>query len=92
MTWNYDNDRSKKSIIVLQGVNKHFIFDVYIHYTEWNVERIIWIGFYKNNDNNECFIHQLPKDLIQHVFKFVGKICPPNNSNDNQASRPFVKI
>ena len=89
MIWNYDNDFGKKSIIVLQGVNKHFIFDVYIHYIEWNVERIVWIGFYKNNENNQCFIHQLPKDLINYVFKFLGKISASNN---NHFSRPFIKI
>ena len=96
MIWNYDNDQSKKSIIVLQGVNTHFIFDVYIYYIEWDVERIIWIAFYKNNENNQCFVHQLPKDLIKHVLKFLGKISVPNNPRgnnyNNQAHRPFVKI
>ena len=92
MIWNYENDQSKKSIIVLQGVDKHFIFDVYIHYIEWDVERIIWIGFYKNNKNNQCFMDQLPKDLIKHILKFLGKISVSNNSDNNQARRPFVKI
>ena len=36
-------------------------FDVRLN---WKFERIIWIAFYKNNENDKCLIDQLPKDIV----------------------------
>ena len=38
-------------------------------YLSWDIERIIWIGYYKNIDNDKCLITKLPKDVILHVLK-----------------------
>ena len=47
------------------------------------MERILWIGFYKNGDNNKCIIDKLPKDLIIYILKFVGK---------HKVSPPYIEI
>ena len=39
---------------------------------EWNKIRQIWIGFYKNNKNINCFIHLLPKDIVKYIIKLVA--------------------
>lgn len=35
----------------------------------WSCERQIWIAFRKNLNNNQCLIHQLPKDVINFILK-----------------------
>ena len=40
---------------------------------KWQIERIIWIGFLKNENNDECLIPQLPKSVVQAITQFVGK-------------------
>ena len=55
----------------MQG-RDYFYFNIVLHYVEWKVARVIWIGFYKNNENDACFVDMLPKDLILSVFKFLG--------------------
>ena len=75
------------SIIVLQG-NKHFLFDIYKHYVEWDVARIIWIAFYKNVKNDKCFINTLPKDLVKYIFTLLGGIYDSNKLKH----MPHIKI
>ena len=67
-----------QSIVVLQG-NKQFIFDIYRYYIEWDVARIIWIGFYKNEQNDKCCIDALPKDLVKYIFLLLGGVYDANN-------------
>ena len=78
-----------KSMIVLQDRNQ-FVFDIYTNCIEWNVERLIWIAFYKNSDNtkynyNDCLFAGLPKDLIKCIIYLVGRSVMDK-------SRVFIKI
>ena len=61
-----------EKLLILSGKN-HFHFNIYIDYIESKTERLIWIGFYKNNENNKCFIKTLPKDLIIYILDLLGK-------------------
>ena len=65
----YNNDRN---IIIVQG-NNYCTFNIYHTYVHSSVEKIIWIGFYKNGSNDKCLFKKLPKDLIIHILKFAGK-------------------
>ena len=41
---------------------------------QWKSERIIWIGFEKNennNNSNSCFLAKMPKDIIVHILSFL---------------------
>ena len=38
---------------------------------DWNKIRLIWIAFYKNNSNNQCYFDQLPKDVILVIIKLL---------------------
>ena len=38
---------------------------------EWRKERIIWIGFYNNDDNEKCLIGLLPKDIVLLILEFL---------------------
>ena len=40
----------------------------------WSIERTIWIAFYKNNDNQQCLIQNLPKDIVCYIISFVRNI------------------
>ena len=31
---------------------------------DWNVVRLIWIAYYKNELNDKCHFDQLPKDIV----------------------------
>ena len=37
----------------------------------WENERIIWIAYFKNNDNKKCFLNQMSKDVITYVISFL---------------------
>ena len=36
----------------------------------WILERVLWIGFYKNNSDN-CLIAALPKDLVRIILSYA---------------------
>lgn len=42
-----------------------------IYVDPWDNERILWIGFFKNNTNNKCLIHLLPKDVLIYIVQFL---------------------
>lgn len=37
----------------------------------WKYQRLIWIGYYKNNDNNQCLFNILPKDVIAMIIDLL---------------------
>ena len=39
----------------------------------WNFERLIWIGFYKNMQNEKCLFAILPKELVKYILDFSCK-------------------
>ena len=58
-------------MIVLQH-RQQFVFDIYIDDDgQWNIERLIWIAFYKNIDNKDCLFATLPKDLTKIIIRFA---------------------
>ena len=59
-------------LVILQNTN-YFGFNIYVNYIESKIERIIWIGFYKNAENNKCLIKTLPKDLIIYILDLLGR-------------------
>ena len=69
--------------------HQQFVFDIYgVDNISWDIERLIWIAFYKNNNNNinnGCLLAKLPKDLIKCIIGFVG-------IGILDKSRPFIKI
>ena len=38
----------------------------------WKQIRLIWIGYYKNNENNNCLIRFLPKDIVKQIIIITG--------------------
>ena len=69
-------------LLILQN-KSYCILNIYVHYIEARIERIIWIGFYKNNDNNKCLIQTLPKDIIIYILYLLGK---------QSMTTPYIKI
>ena len=59
-------------LLILHDKN-YFGLNIYVDYIESKIERIIWIGFYKNTENNKCLIKLLPKDLIIYILYLLGK-------------------
>ena len=43
----------------------------------WDVARLLWIAHLKNNNNDECFLGKLPKDIIKYIICFEH--CPITN-------------
>lgn len=37
----------------------------------WDVIRLIWIGFAKNQNNNKCHFGNVPKDIILLILKLL---------------------
>ena len=37
----------------------------------WDIERIIWIAFYKNEKNKKCVIQLLPKDVVKSILALI---------------------
>ena len=67
-------ERHCQTMIVLQK-EKHFVFDIYISGIKWEAERIIWIGFYNNDENDDtsdtCLISKLSKDVVNHMLNMI---------------------
>lgn len=42
----------------------------HISRADWRKERLIWIAFNKNNDNDECLFSLLSKDIVLEIIKF----------------------
>ena len=61
------------TVIVLQS-SAGYLFRISDCYLEWNKIRLLWIAFYKNRNNYYCPVAKLPKDLIFHIIKFIGKL------------------
>ena len=64
---------NKKSIMIMHD-HFYWSFDVFSNYgfIDWKIERLIWIAFLKNDENDKCLIKKLPKDIVKHVMKFLG--------------------
>ena len=50
---------------------KYFCFEL-VAEISWEMQRIIWIGYYKNEQNNKCLIALLPKDVVKLIFKMLS--------------------
>ena len=37
---------------------------------EWIIERVIWIAFFKNKNNQDCLVSSLPKSLVYYLLSF----------------------
>ena len=69
--------------IVIVHKDNYCVFNIYAHFIEAKIERIIWIAFYKNNDNDQCLIKRLPIDLILYILFLLGK---------QAMKHPYIKI
>ena len=36
-----------------------------------NLKRLLWIGYYKNIENKQCYLGVLPKDVISLICFFL---------------------
>ena len=63
--------------------NNYFSFNILFYRISWNILRLIWIGFYKNENNKKCNLYLLSKDLIKYIIKFIG-IQSNKKENDIQ--------
>ena len=75
-------DYNNQTIHILGGINKngvqlnnHWVYNIVDIIKQWSIpwnnERIIWIGFVKNENNDKCYLAQMPKDIIRHILKFL---------------------
>ena len=67
----YKNDHAQNMIIVQHC--QYFKLNVYNRDSRWGRERILWIGFYQNNNNDQCLTKILPKDVLKYILSFIGK-------------------
>ena len=61
--------------------NNYCTFKIYTHYLTWDIARILWIGFYQNSENKDCFIYTLPKDLVKFILSMIGSAHNITESN-----------
>ena len=38
---------------------------------DWDCERILWIGYKKNDTNDACFFSQIPRDIVKYIVSFL---------------------
>ena len=53
--------------MVVNGA-KYLMFDIIVESLSWKIQRILWIGFFKNVNNDKCMIPKLPKDVLQKIL------------------------
>lgn len=49
-----------------------FVF-VY-HFLEWKIERLVWLAFEKNDNNDNCGLSTVPKDVLKHILSYLKSI------------------
>ena len=54
---------------LLSSENNKKVISVY-NLWHWNLCRLLWIGYHKNIDSNDCYFAQLPEDVIKHICSF----------------------
>ena len=56
-----------------QYFNKSYFNDFYeSEKNKWQIERLVWIGYQKNIDNNKCLFAKLPKVLVNKCLSFLS--------------------
>lgn len=80
-----------RTIIVLHGKDS-FCFNVFSNFVEWKYARLLWIGFYKNDSNNACFIDSLPKDVINYIVAFLGNNVVNDTDDQTKNKVKCIKI
>ena len=74
LEYNYDDNNSKHND---DSDDKDDNVDKY-DTNEWKYQRLIWIAFYKNDDNDDCFLKKFTKDTILFIaslFKSPKNHC-----------------
>ena len=49
----------------------YMAFKIYIDLLTWDIERILWIAYYKNGNNKSCLFDYLAKDVLKFIFTFL---------------------
>ena len=60
-----------KNRFVCASMKYKIMYDVNKEIDYWKFDRIIWIGFVKNEDNKDCLLSSLPKDVIIKILKLT---------------------
>ena len=37
----------------------------------WVIERVIWIGYIKNESNDQCCLSKIPKDIVKYILRLA---------------------
>ena len=65
----------KDKINIDNMLNIHWKLDVFDIITElkneWELERIIWIGYLKNMANKHCYFQLLSKNVVQLIISWI---------------------
>ena len=62
----------EKEMIIMYHHNYYSMSILFNREIDWSIIRLIWIAFYKNESNKDCFISKLPIDLIKYIIIFYG--------------------
>ena len=63
--------RKWKNKLIVAYDTKYVCFSLSTR-VEWNIERLIWIGFKKNEANKKCLIQLLAKDIVKKIIRMIG--------------------
>ena len=60
--------------LIVFGLNKKdfkYICNKLQYYVlDWEMERVIWIGYLKNVQNEKCLLSTMPKDIVRKVLSY----------------------
>ena len=52
----------------------YYTFRIIKHSLKWKSARLIWIAFYKNQQNHKCAFANLPKDIVDLILSFLSTL------------------
>ena len=65
---------NKQNCIVIQK-HSYFTFNLNsimnLHQFPWKLERLVWIAYEKNENNENCLLATVAKDVILHIISFL---------------------
>lgn len=54
----------------IEGENRSIMYNFSV--CQWTQRRQLWIGYYKNQNNDRCHLSKLPKAVIKYLLSFTG--------------------
>ena len=80
LIWNNDVN-SKINFGLFVGFRTDYVYFPIFSKADWSIVRLIWIAYFKNDSNDQCYFDLLPKDIILCIIDLLQTFFLNDNFN-----------